>query len=309
MKKNLIFQWQQSLKFWSLLKDLLASFGTLWLLIEVASYFSSSAEVWLTSKWWLFLFIGITYTLYSNRPRTYFSYNLNNRDVVIEYFIGDAFSLSGALIVPINSVFDTTLGGIVARSSSIQAQVLSKIYDGNSEHLDHDIQKALLCEGYQHDEIIEIGEEKKARYKIGTVIQLRNKNRLFYFLAHTHISKNKRAEGTTEDLSLSLAKLWYYIAEKGDKGDIVIPLLGTGNARIRSPLSREEVVKLIVKSFIASCSEKNYCNKLTITILPEDIPKYKMNISNLDEFLRYSCKYADIDPEPKKGGGEQFKNI
>jgi len=296
-----ITRWRQTLSLKGLLQQLLGAFGVLWLLTEITSFFSEAAEIWLAQHWWLFMILGIAYALYSNTPKTSFSHRLSGRDALIEVAVVDALGIPGALVVPCNTTFDTDLGGLVERSPSVQGKVLSDEYQGNVDHLDFDIDQQLRAEGYLHEEVEIEKPGKKRKYEIGTVIQFRRNDRLFYFLAHTHINESGRATGTVEELKTSLAKLWYYISEKGDKGDIVIPVLGTGHARIH--LRREEVIRNIIDSFIASCSEKNYCDKLTIAIYPQDVDRYNIDLMELDNYLEYSCKYAQFDTEPDVGEG------
>ena len=135
--------------------------------------------------------------------------------------------------------------------------------------------------------------EKKRRYPIGTVIQLERSERLFYLVANTHINNDGVASTTIENLRESLAELWYYISEKGSKGDIVIPLLGTGKARLSH--KREDIFLEIIRSFIASCSSGTYCDKLIVAIYPPDVAKHRIDLNYLQGFLEYSCKYAKFE--------------
>jgi len=277
------------------LKNLLSSFGALWLIAEMASFFSVQAKDWLISRWWLFLLAGIVWSVYTLRPKTSFKYKVHERDVIIELKIADAFDVDGALVISCSTTFDTDLEGKISTAPSIQGKFLRDYYDGNVEHLDLDIQAQISKEQYQHviDDKKKIG--KKERYETGCVIQLIRKNRKFYLLALTDISSDGRARSSEDDLKNALPRLWYYISEKGDKGDVVIPLLGTGHARI--PITREEVFKIIVRSFVASCSSRNYCDKLSIVIFPKDVIRYKIDIERLNDFLLHECLYAGFEDE------------
>lgn len=295
-------RWRQQLSLKILLQQLLGAFGVLWLLTEITSFFSETAGIWISQYWWLFMILGIGYALYSNKPKTAFPHRVSGRDTVLEIVVVDALDIPAALVVPCNTTFDTDLGGLVERSPSIQGRVLSELYQGNVKLLDLDIDQQLDAEGYLFEEVRIEKPGKKRKYEIGTVIQILLNDRLLYFLAHTHINESGRATGTVEELKISLARLWYYIAEKGDKGDIVVPVLGTGHARIRLP--REEVIRNIIDSFIASCSEKNYCDKLTIAIYPQDVDRYNIDLMELDSYLEYSCRYAEFDTERDVGEGK-----
>lgn len=288
-------RWKQLFSPKEFVKNLLTSFGTLWLVAEIASFFSIQARDWLVSRWWLFLLAGIVWSVYTLWPKTSFKYKVHGRDVIIELKIADAFDVDGALVISCNTTFDTDIEGRISTAPSIQGKFLREYYDGNVEHLDLDIQAQISKEQYQHVIVDKNKIGKKERYKTGTVIQLKRKNRKFYLLALTDISRDGRARGSEDDLKNALPRLWYYISEKGDKGDVVIPLVGTGHARI--PITREDVFKIIVRSFVASCSSRNYCDKLLIVIHPKDVIRYNIDIEGLNAFLLHECLYAGFEVE------------
>lgn len=285
-------RWRETFSFGRFVQHLLSAFGILWLLAEIASFFSQQSRDWLTSHWWLFLLLGLVWALYASRPRTSFRYRLSGRDVVIELAVGDAFRIPGALIVPTNTTFDTDLGGRIAEAPSIQGRFLQDYYGGSLAQLDLDIENQLKLEGYSHQDVANGKPGQALKYKIGTVLRIQRLDRIFYLLALTHISNEGRAAGTAEDLKVALAELWYYIGERGDKCDIVIPVIGTGHARL--PMEREEVVRDIIRSFIASCSARTPCDKLTIVVYPRDVERYGIDLHNLGSFLEYSCRYAQF---------------
>ena len=166
-------------------------------------------------------------------------------------------------------------------------------YDSDVSHLDLDIDKALAKENYSYEERPEKIHGKKRQYPIGTVIQLKKQGKLFYLVANSHINNHGVASTTIKDLRESLAKLWYYISEKGSKGDIVIPLLGTGKGRLGD--KREDIFLEIIRSFIASCSTGAYCDKLIVAIYPPDVTKRKTDLNYLQDFLKHACKYARFE--------------
>jgi hypothetical protein len=272
---------------------LLASFGAIRLALVTISSINDSAKSFLSTKGlWAFVF-GLLIACFLSRPKTVFSYQLRNRDVTIEIRIADAFEVPGDLVVPTNTTFDTDLEGRIPKANSIQGEFTRRYYDSEVSYLDLDIDQQLSKESYSYEEPPEKTRGKKRRYPIGTIIQLEKENRLFYLVANTHINNNGVANTTIENLRESLAKLWYYISEKGSKGDIVIPLLGTGKARLSD--TREDIFLEIIRSFIASCSSGNYCDKLIVAIYPPDVTKHRIDLNYLRGFLEYSCKYATFE--------------
>jgi hypothetical protein len=294
-------RWLNNLTLRKVLKHTLFWFGALWLGTEIISFFSQQLSAWLSGQGLLFFAIGIGTVLYSSRPKNSISYRLNGRDVRIEIRVLEVFKSSDALIIPTNTTFETNLEGHNPRGSSIQHRFLQDFYDGEVRHLDSDIEARLEDEGYDFQVMTDGRVGKTKKYEIGTVIQIRKRERLFFLLAISHISSSGRAFGTVEDLKVALANLWIHIMEKGDKCDIVIPVIGTGFSRLR--ITREEVVRNIIDSFIASCSSKNYCDRLTIALYPPDVDHFRIDVEGLGEYLKYSCQYAEFDVLTNNGLG------
>ena len=136
---------------------------------------------------------------------------------------------------------------------------------------------------------------------MGTTVLIQQKDRRFYFAANSKRINESRVEARQVDLLPTLSGLWAYLATFGAKEELVIPILGTGNGRLSMP--REEVFKEIVRSFIASCSEKSYCEKLTIVIRSEDVDHCEINVDILDEFLCLNCKYATFSSNQGQPSG------
>ena len=275
------------------IKYLLTSFGAIWLVTEAVSYFNESAGSCLSTKGYWFVVIGFLIAFILSRPKTVFRYQLKNRDVTIEVRIANAFKVSGDLVVPINTTFDTDFDGKIPKAQSIQGKFTRCYYESELSHLDLDINTAMGREDYPYKELPQKKVGKTRQYPIGAVIQLNRKNRLFYLLANTHINNNGVANTTIENVRESLAKLWYYISEKGSKGDIVIPLLGTGKGRLGD--KREDIFLEIIRSFIASCSSSAYCDKLIVVIYPLDVTKWKIDLNYIQCFLECACKYANFE--------------
>ena len=71
-----------------------------------------------------------------------------------------------------------------------------------------------------------------------------------------------------------------------------MPVLGTGQAKIN--VSREAMIRAIISSFIPACSEKKFCEKLTIVIRPKDYLEPSIDLQKLGDYLQHLCEYADI---------------
>ena len=120
-------------------------------------------------------------------------------------------------------------------------------------------------------------------------------------IAIASLNEHGVASSSFENIKVSLSCVWTYIANRGGINPIVIPILGSGFSRIEAP--RDQIIKEIIKSFIAACSTKRFTEKLTIVIHPEDFRKYDLNLNELNEFLTYQCKFTEFKNQTESGSG------
>ena len=269
----------------------LSSFGALWLVVEITSFFFEGTE-WpnaIRHSWHWFGLVGVLIASWLCRPHIAVSHKLNGRDVTIEIAIGDLFSFPGALIIGSNTTFDTRISRELISEKSTQGIFTRKFYGGETQ-LDSELSACLSdlpCETLQGKRV-----GKANKYTVGTCVRLNPKKHTSYFIAIADINEHGVACGTFDGLKESLAKLWVFIGSRGVKEPLVIPAIGTGFTRLKQ--TREEVVREIIKSFIAACSETTFADKLTIVIATQDIVKHHISLDDLGSFLRHECRYASF---------------
>ncbi len=269
----------------------LSAFGTLWLFVEITTFFFASTSIpqWLRDHWWMFGIIGAAIAIMMCHPKTAVAQKLNGRDVTVEIAIGDVFSFDGAIIVGSNTTFDTRLAPTLIAESSVQG-AFTRRYFADEMKLDDEIAAGL--DAGKAQQLPGKRQGKSDRYPIGTVVRLNPKGRTAYFVAIADINEHGVAEGSFERLRISLAELWVYVGSRGLKERLVMPVLGTGFSRL--PQTREQVVREIVKSFVAACSERVFADRLTIVISPQDVVEHKISIDELGAFLGHVCFYTEF---------------
>lgn len=293
MLKGILFKSQYTLKHVFNIKTislLLESFGALWLIVEIASYFfgdTSPVVEKIKSFWYLFLVCGVIISIIKSIPKFKFGCKLSNRDVLIEIIIGDLFNQEGAVIIGTNTTFDTHISRELISDRSIQGQ-FTKRYYGDETQLNSELSSGLRDITFELLTDDRIGNNKK--FPIGTAVRLNPKGRTAYMVAIANINQHGVASGSFEDLKRSLAFLWNFISTKGLKESIVMPILGSGFTRL--PQSREEIIRETIKSFVAACSESTFCDKLSIVISPKDIEKNNIQIDELEKYIYHICKYT-----------------
>lgn len=263
----------------SILSDFVTGVGLFWLVVEIASYSTDGKTDSLAKSIALFLiaFVAIVIiAMVKNKPKTSFAYQLRDKDNIVEVRVGNAFNNAGTLVIPVNNCFDVCMGGNVMKARSLLSKMIAEYYSDKEEHLANDISKKIDCTK-THD--------------IGTTIEVEQRNKKFYLLASSRKKMNNRVESTVDDVLLSISKLWEYIAsESGRDAAVTIPLIGTNHGRIPD-LTRSTIVKEIVHSYIEASKRFNICDKLIISILPSDLKKGNIDLDEIDEYLKYSCKH------------------
>lgn len=264
-------------------QSLLEAFGSLWLLTEIASFFSEKASVTIRSYWFVFLAIGIGLAIYRLWPKKIYAYKLFNRDVCLEIVIGDILKQDGSLVIGSNTSFITN--PIEISPKSVQGLYTKKYFPSGTQALDAQIRQAFPI----------------IPTRIGSTVAIQHDGHRAYLCAIASIGPTGVAKSSIEELREALASLWSFIGDSGEKDTLNIPVLGSGFSRIK--LNRESLIKEIVRSFVAATSEMTFCDGLRIIIHPSDVKKYKMDIGELVEFVEYTCKYS-ISPPSMQGAGK-----
>jgi hypothetical protein len=270
---------------------LLNSFGALWLTVEATTFFAESTEFphQIRLYWWLFAVAGLVRAFWVCRPRLSICHKLNGRDVAIEIAIGDMFSFSGSLIIGSNTTFDTIVSRELISENSVQGTFTRKYYN---ENLQLDAALNLGLKDIVFEELPGSRIGKKKRYPIGTCVRLNPEQRTAYFVAIANINELGVASGSFEELKQALGQIWAFIGQRGTKDRLVIPVIGSGSTRLKEP--RQVIVTEIIKSFVAACSEKSFCDKLTIVLRGDDVIKHKIELDAIGDYVRYICTFTEF---------------
>lgn len=271
------------------LEALLAYFGAWWLVLQITDYFVKDSPFTAIVRVHLPLFLssGVAFAIWRCRPISRIAFRLKDRDVTIALAIGDLFSFKGAVVVGSNTTFDVSTKVISEKSA--QGQFTKRYYDGESQ-LEAELEAQLRELTFEELEAARMGKNK--RYRLGTVVQLQPKARIGYLVAISHINEHGIAEGTFDGLKNALVELWVFIGSRGSKDQIVMPALGSGFGRLTQ--SRETIVQEIIKSFVAACAEKTFCENLTIVLAERDVLEKQIDFDSLGEYLKYVCRYTEF---------------
>lgn len=241
--------------------------------------------------WW-FLLICIIVSFLKNKFKLSYEYFLKGTDVKINLKVDDVLDQKAAVIIPTSTTFDTKMEDEFISKNSIQGQFQNKYFKNNLEALDGLLENGL--EGYSY-ELINAVNSKNKRYPVGTVSKVTVKGKHYYFVAIADVNDFGKTINTKfENVQLTLEGIWNHIENKGHIENLAIPLIGTGKAGINDA-SRKRVIQEIIFSFVASAQERKITEKLQICIHPKDLEHKDLELDELNEYLKYMCKYRYVD--------------
>lgn len=227
--------------------------------------------------------LALLYVVSTRRPLSRIIYKIPKKDFAVEVLIGDIFKIPGEVIISTNSTFDTDMSSGLIAVSSLQGQLATNYFNGQTTEIDRQVEVSLEKE---HFVINANRPGKKKEYPIGTVARVNAHSKNFYLVAMSHMEENKNARSDLKMIDEALEKLWVNLAAKAEEGDIVMPLMGTGRGRV--PYPRKKMIERIAQSFADAASERAFSNKLIIVVRPEDASKFSLNLFQVRDYLGQS---------------------
>lgn len=276
--------WRYALFSRDALAKLLAVIGALYLFISILDWFKIyQRQNYNSYELVVMLAFAVCYVLITRRPVKRVKYKVPKKDLSIEVVIDDLFKLPGAIIISSNATFDTDLASGLIHAESLQGQFANRIFNGNTGEIDKKIEESLKNEKY----ILKQEQPgKKKMYPIGTVAKVNFGNRNYYLLAMSHIGPDRNASSTPRILDEALEGLWKNMPKKGEREDVVVPLMGTGRGRLSTP--RKKIIEKIAQSFADASQDVIFANKLTIVCSPKDAKEFSINLFQVRDYLMQS---------------------
>lgn len=276
--------WRYALFSWNAVGRILAATGSLYLFLEILDFF----QIYTRDKYHAYSLIVIIaaatiYVVFTRRPVSMVRYKVPKKDFAFEVRIGDLLGTPGNVVISTSTTFDTDMSRGLISPESLQGQFALKFFQGNTAEIDRQIEESLSGVD-PRDEPNAPG--KRNRYPVGTVATVKTHGQSFYFTAMSDLNKHGTAQSSVHMVEQALEGLWRYVGERGELGDLVMPLMGTGRGRIELP--RKKMIERIAQSFADASREKVFANKLTIVITPGDAEKYGINLFEVRDYLSLS---------------------
>lgn len=207
-----------------------------------------------------------------NQRKRVFREDFPDPGVAVVVMCGDLFAQEDAnLVVGFCDTFDTdTDRSIVISRESAQGALLHQLYGGDRGRLDRDLKAAL---SHAPRVAMESRSAKRlgklTRYPLGTVATLHQADRRIFGVAYSRMGNNLVAQSSLATLRSSLESLWNAAYLYGQLKPLALPLIGSGLSRVRDA-THDDLLAMIVGSFIANSRERYFCPELRI-IVPESM--------------------------------------
>lgn len=211
-------------------------------------------------------------------------HQLRTLDVSLNIVEGNLFDQETHLAIGFSDTFDTSVAGNrIIHNSSVQGQLLHRVYHDDQGRLDEHLAVALTdVSPVSVESRREKHYGKLARYPLGTVAILGEPRRLIFAVAYARMENYLVAHAPVEDLWYCFTRLWEAVYRHGQRGTLSVPLMGSGLARIDT-LDRGNLLRLILLSFVSYSRLRLICHELRIVISPDDIGR--VSLTGLREFL------------------------
>lgn len=282
--KNTLSRWKQ------IGRTILSMLGALLTIAECFLWMFDSNIIyrWMHDFVLLIIITLLVVSFIINRVKLKYEYLLRESDIKLTLQVADVLNNKGAVVIPTNTTFDTLMEDEFISVNSVQGQFQKIFFKNNLHTLDDLIEKGLQDVDY---ELIDRVESKRKRYPLGTVSKVPFNGIHYYFVAIADINQFGKPINTSfQNIQIALEGLWNQLEIRGHIENLAIPLIGTGKAGIKDA-TREKVIKEIIFSFIASSQERKITEKLIICIHPLDLAQKDLKLRELDEYLKYMCKY------------------
>lgn len=231
----------------------------------------------------ILVFLALAYVLSTRRPISRVCYKIPQRDFAVEVLIGDLFKIPGEVVISTSSTFDTDMSSGLIAVTSLQGQLATNYFNGQTTEIDRQIEQSLSRDQFT---VNDKRPGKKKQYPIGTVARVSAHSKNFYLVAMSHMDESGNASSDLKMVDEALERLWANLASKAEIGDIVMPLMGTGRGRVAYP--RKKMIERIAQSFTDACNQRAFSNKLIIVVRPDDASKFSLNLFQVRDYLGQS---------------------
>lgn len=272
----------------SVIRNSLVAFGLFSGVLQFVLALWTSLRIGDHGRWAVLLIMicgSLVFGILKSWPQHEVRRNFRHLDIKITVRVGDIFDQHTHMVIGVTDVFDTdTAENVVINSASMQGQFLNRIYGDRQAQLDQDISAALSGVSVEFAEPATAKPlGKRNRYPIGTVAVLGTPERRYFLAAYSRMQNNLISVSNLDCIWHSLGSVWEAVYVYGQRKAVAIPVIGSDLAR-GVHINHENLVKLIVLSFVERSRRGILCKELVVVVHPKDLQD--INMLEVEAFIR-----------------------
>lgn len=279
-------RWVLQVRFWELL---FAPVGIGWTLAEIGNEVGHRDLLapFLPYLWCLFG-VGIFIAWWLCWPQKSVVVKLHNIDTEIEVKVGDIFRSGDPIVVTVPTTLEVTFENKVIDRTSIQGQ-----YTINYFHSERNFLTALEVASKHVTDFERVtnyysGQRKVKKFLPGEVFVLRDAPRVGYIVTFATFNEHGVVQIEPSEFVDLLPRLWLGIRERGDVGNITVPLMGSRFGRTGFD-NRKDILREQINSFSAASSEARLADRVTFYITPSDFTQWGFSFDYIKRLLDNVC--------------------
>ena len=248
----------------------------------------------------------IVYASKKNWPRSRVRCVVPNAETFVEVEIADLFTGACAYVIPVTTSFDCDLDAEIISPDSVLG-MLVKRYFRDWRTLKAAIDASLAK---RPDVVSEgVSDWGDPVFPIGTVLRIDHeakflwmrKKRRFFLLCSSRRNASGQAKSEINEVLDAVACLFTFLKEQGGyTGPVRLPVIGTGYGRVGFRI--DEVVRELVRQFLASCAGSRFTESLTVVVHPKRNRKHPVDMDMMQAFLNEHCKFR-----PRQGAFQELE--
>jgi hypothetical protein len=242
--------------------------GAIWLVTEITTKVSDSAEHWIKDHGDLYsVFVlvaaAIWFLAYIYETRSV-SFNLPTTDTKIEIRYGDLFEQPTDWLIGVGEFFDSDVGQVVSKNS-LHGKLISNTYNGNCALFRSLVDGALA--GVKATPT-ERPIQPKMKYDIGTTAVLANGSHTVFLVAMSWTNlETSKASSDVPTLWQALGGAMATVRNYGNGAHLSLPLIGNGLSSVN--IAPQHLLRLIALALV-DYGRKFGLPKQVSIIVPED---------------------------------------
>ncbi len=187
---------------------------------------------------------------------------------------GDIFNENGVAVIGVNDFFDTLVDDCHISEKSLHGMMVKKYWGANVGALDMQIEDGLT--GKKYETTVRDGMAKEKRYPIGTAVFVKtDAGKRFVLVAISRTNaETHRTQSELKDLNVVVSGALDVARERANGDTVSFPLMGSGNARIKSP--EQALFNVLLASIVTECLEHEKVSTQVNIVL------YKKSLKNMN---------------------------